>query len=377
MTNDSTLYVGLDVHKESITIAYAIDGGDVESPGKIRATPTDIDRLCKRLQSKAPQVKVAYEAGPCGYGLYRRLSKQGFDCMVCAPSLIPSKPGERVKTDRLDAIKLVRSLRAGDLSAVYVPSVQDEAFRDLARAWASARDDLRHARQRLKAFLLSHGVHYIGRANWGAAHRRWLSKYSFEDAWRQLAFEEHRRTIEDRLAQCDRLEAALHEAVTQWGLYPSVLALQAMRGIQFITAVGMISELGELSRFEHPRQLMAWLGITPSEHSSGATRHQGGVTKAGNSYARKLLVEAAWKYRHSARVSLPIQRRQEGLPKAIIDRAWDAQIRLCRKYRKLVAKGKNVNIATVAVARELAGFIWDIGRLAMSLAVPRSNARSV
>jgi transposase len=377
MTNDSTLYVGLDVHKESITIAYAIDGGDVESPGKIRATPTDIDRLCKRLQSKAPQVKVAYEAGPCGYGLYRRLSKQGFDCMVCAPSLIPSKPGERVKTDRLDAIKLVRSLRAGDLSAVYVPSVQDEAFRDLARAWASARDDLRHARQRLKAFLLSHGVHYIGRANWGAADRRWLSKYSFEDAWRQLAFEEHRRTIEDRLAQCDRLEAALHEAVTQWGLYPSVLALQAMRGIQFITAVGMISELGELSRFEHPRQLMAWLGITPSEHSSGATRHQGGVTKAGNSYARKLLVEAAWKYRHSARVSLPIQRRQEGLPKAIIDRAWDAQIRLCRKYRKLVAKGKNVNIATVAVARELAGFIWDIGRLAMSLAVPRSNARSV
>lgn len=245
-----------------------------------------------------------------------------------------------------------------------------------ARAWASARDDLRHARQRLKSFLLSHGVHYIGRADWGAAHRRWLSKYSFEDPWRQLAFEEHRRTIEDRLAQCDRLEEALREAVTQWGLYPVVLALQAMRGIQFITAVGMISELGDLSRFEHPRQLMAWLGITPSEHSSGGTRRQGGITKAGNSYARKLLVEAAWSYRHAARVGPQIQIRHEGLPKEIVDRAWDAQVRLCRKFRKLAARGKNVNVAAVAVARELAGFIWDIGRLAMSLALPRQNTRT-
>ena len=314
--------------KESITVAYAVDAGEVESLGKIGTTKIDIDRLCERLRSKARHVLVVYEAGPCGYGLYRQLVQKGFDCMVCAPSLIPRKPGERVKTDRRDAIKLVRALRAGDLSAVYVPGTEDEAFRDLARAWASARDDLRQARPRLKSFLLAHGVRYTGSANWGPAHRRWLSEYSFGNEWQQLAFDEHRRTIEDRLAQCDRLEAALREAVVNWRFYPAVLGLQAMRGVQFVTAVGMLSELGDLSLFEHPRQLMAWLGVTPSEHSSGSKRRLGCITKTGNSYARKLLIEAAWSYRHPARVSRDIQCRHEGIPKALIDRAWDAQIRL-------------------------------------------------
>lgn len=368
MENDSTLYVGLDVHKESITVAYAIDSADVELFGKVGTTQTEVDRLCKRLQIKARHVRIVYEAGPCGYGLYRQLAEKGFDCMVCAPSLIPKKPGDRVKTDRRDAIKLVRSLRAGDLSAVYVPSVEDEAFRDLARAWAAAKDDLKQARQRIKSFLLSHGVNYVGRANWGPAHRRWLSTFSFDSAWQQLAYNEHRRTIEDRLAQCERLEVAMREAVVSWHFYPAVLALQAMRGIQFTSAVGMLSELGDLSRFAHPRQLMAWLGVTPSEYSSGGKRRQGSITKTGNSYARKLLIESAWSYRHSARVSIEIQPRHEGIPKAIIDRAWDAQLRLCRRYRKLVARGKSANIAVVAVARELIGFIWDIGRMGMTLA---------
>ncbi|MDR3383244.1 IS110 family transposase [Cupriavidus basilensis] len=373
MGNDNTVYVGLDVHKESITIAYAVDLGEVELLGKIGTSPTEIDRLCKRLQSKARHVRVVYEAGPCGYGLYRRLMGHGFECMVCAPSLIPRKPGERVKTDRRDAMKLVRSLRAGDLSAVYVPTVEDEAFRDLARAWVSAKTDLKQARQRLKSFLLTHGIHYIGRADWGAAHRRWLSKYSFDNEWRQLAFDEHRRTIEDRLAQCDRLEAAMREAVIRWRFYPAVLALQTMRGIQFTSAVGMLAELGDLSRFQHPRQLMAWLGVTPSEHSSGETRRLGSITKTGNSYARKLLVEAAWSYRHPARVSPAIQLRHEGIPKPIIDRAWDAQLRLCRRFRKLAARGKNVNVAVVAVSRELAGFIWDVARIAMAMAIPHGG----
>ena len=368
MENDSTLYVGLDVHKDSITVAYAIGMGDVELLGKTGTTQIEVDRLCKRLQAKSMRIHVVYEAGPCGYGLYRRLVEKGFDCMVCAPSLIPRKPGDRVKTDRRDAIKLVRSLRAGDLSAVHVPTVEDEAFRDLARAWSSAREDLKQARCRLKSFLLSHGVHYLGRPDWGPTHRRWLSTFSFDSGWQQLAFNEHRRTIEDRLAQCERLETALREAVVSWRFYPAVLALQAMRGIQFTSAVGLTSELGDLTRFEHPRQLMAWLGVTPSEHSSGGKRRQGSITKTGNSYARKLLVESAWSYRHPARVSVDIQRRHEGIPKPIIDRAWDAQLRLCRRYRKLVARGKSAHVAIIAVARELAAFVWDIGRMGMASA---------
>lgn len=182
MQNDSTLYIGLDVHKDSITIAYAKGLGDVELLGKIGTSQIELDRLCKRLCTNATRIYVVYEAGPCGYGLYRHLVAKGFECMVCAPSLIPRKPAERVKTDRRDAIKLVRSLRAGDLSAVHVPSVEDEAFRDLARAWAAAREDLKQARQRLKSFLLSHGVHYLSQANWGPAHRRWISTFSFDSA---------------------------------------------------------------------------------------------------------------------------------------------------------------------------------------------------
>jgi transposase len=376
MQNDSTLFVGLDVHKDSITVAYALDHGEIETLGKTGTSQIEIDRLCKRLKAKGRHIKVVYEAGPCGYGLQRRLTAKGFECMVCAPSLIPRKPGERVKTDRRDAIKLVRSLRAGDLTAVHVPSVEDEAFRDLARAWASARSDVKRARQQLKAFLLSHGVRYTGSANWGPAHRRWLAAVSLGNTWQDLAYNELRRTIEDRLAQCQRLEAALREAVQQWRFYPAVLALQAMRGIQFTSAVGLLSELGDLTRFAHPRQVMAWVGVTPSEYSSGAKRRQGSITKTGNSYARKLLIESAWSYRYTAKVSPDIERRHEGLPKAIVDRAWDAQLRLCARYRKLVARGKNANVAIIAVARELAGFIWDIGRLGMAEASPGAQVQA-
>jgi transposase len=279
-----------------------------------------------------------------------------------------------VKTDRRDAVKLVRSLRAGDLSAVHVPTVEDEAFRDLARVWAGARDALKRARQALKSFLLAHAVRYAGSANWGPAHRRWISSFSFGHEYQEFAFNELRRAIEDRFAQCERLESALRQAVPQWRFYPAVLALQTMRGIQFTTAVGLLSEIVDVTRFAHPRQLMAWLGVTPSEHSSGGSRRQGSITKTGNSLARKLLIKTAWSYQHPAKISPEIQQRHEGVPKVIVDRAWDAQVRLCGRFRRMVAKGKNKNVAIVAIARELAGFIWDIGRLGMQQAINTSTA---
>lgn len=362
--HDSTVFVGLDIHKESNVAAYSVDLGEVQSLGNIGVRERDLDRLCTRMQGKGSRVCFVYEAGPCGYGLQRYLTGKGFECMVCAPSLIARKPGDRVKTDRRDAIMLVKALRMGDLTAVHVPDVGDEAMRDLVRAWGAAKHDLRQARQRLKSFLLMHAVRYTGKANWGPAHRRWLSRFVFPAPWAQIAFEEHRRAIEDRLAQCERLEAALHEAAPTWRWYPVVAAIQAMRGVQFTIAISLIAEIGDLARFDHPRQLMAWLGVTPSEHSSGASRKLGGITKAGNSYARKVLVEAAWSYRYPAKVSAIIQRRHAGLPKPVLDRAWDAQLRLCRRYRRLTARGKLPNVAVVAVARELAAFLWDIGRMA-------------
>jgi transposase len=362
MANDSTVFVGLDVHKESIVAAYSVGFGEVSSIGNVGVLERDIERLCKRMQSKASSVVFVYEAGPCGYGLQRQLSRGGFTCHVCAPSLIAKKAGDRVKTDRRDAEKLVKALRAGDLSFVHVPDERDEAFRDLVRTWGGAKEDLKQAKQRLKSFLLVHGVRYTGNADWRDAHRRWLSRFTFPENWSQLAFEEHRRSVEDRLAQCQRLEQVLRDAAPDWRFYPVIQALQALRGVQFTVAVGVISEAGDLSRFDNPRQLMAWLGLVPSERSSGASVKKGGITKAGNSTARKLLIEAAWSYRYIAKVSPIIQKRHEGLPKPIIDRAWDAQLRLCRRFRKLILQGKNRNVVVTAVARELAGFIWDIAR---------------
>lgn len=361
--NDSTIYVALDSHKDSNVAAYSVGFGEVQSLGNIGVRECDLDRLCTRMQSKGSHVRFVYEAGPCGYGLYRYLTKKGFGCMVCAPSLIARKPGDRVKTDRRDAIMLVKALRMGDLTPVHVPDVADEAMRDLVRAWGAAKQDLKQARQRLKSFLLVHDVRYAGTAKWGPAHRRWLAEFTFPQPWSQIAFEEHRRAIDERMARCERLEAALREATPAWRFYPVVQAIQALRGVQFTVAISLIAEIGELSRFQHPRQLMAWLGVTPSEHSSGTTRRLGGITKAGNGYARKVLIEAAWSYRFPAKVSRIIQRRHDDLPKPIIDRAWDAQLRLCRRFRRLTVRGKPANVAVVGVARELAAFIWDIARM--------------
>jgi transposase len=368
MRNDSTVFVALDVHQKSIVAAYAVGAGEVEDLGSIGTRQCDLDRLCKRMQSKGSRVRFVYEAGPCGYAVYRYLTGKGFDCTVCAPSKIARKPGDRVKTDQRDARKLVQALRMNDLARVHVPDATDEAFRDLVRVWGAARQDLAKAKQRLKSFLLVHDVRYVGKANWGEAHRRWLAKFVFDQMNSQLAFQEHLHAIEDRLAQCERIQAMLQESATRWRFYPVIRAIQALRGVQFTVAVGLIAELGELSRFASAPQLMAWLGMTPSEYSTGERRRQGSITKCGNAHARRLLVEAAWAYRYPAKVSPSIQLRHEGLPKPIVDRAWDAQLRLCKRFRKLTARGKPHNVALLAVARELAGFIWDIAR--MSTAAP-------
>jgi transposase len=364
MRNDSTVFVALDVHQKSIVGAYAVDAGEIHDLGSIGTLQRDLDRLCQSMQAKASRVRFVYEAGPCGYAVYRYLTGKGFDCTVCAPSKIARKPGDRVKTDQRDARKLVQALRMGDLSAVHVPDATDEAFRDLVRVWAAARQDLAKAKQRLKSFLLVHDVHYVGTANWSEAHRRWLARFVFKQTNSQLAFQEHLHAIEDRMAQCARVEALLREAAPQWHLYPAVQAIQALRGVQFKVAVGLIAEIGELSRFASAPQLMAWLGMTPSEYSTGDRRRQGSITKCGNANARRLLVEAAWAYRYPPKVSPSIQQRHAGLPKPIIERSWAAQLRLCKRFRKLTARGKPHNIALVAVARELAGFIWDIARMA-------------
>jgi transposase len=362
MANDSTVFVGLDVHKDSIVAAYSVGFSEVVSLGKVGIRDRDIDRLCSRMQSKASRVMFVYEAGPCGYGLQRYLARKGFECWLCAPSLIARKAGDRVKTDRRDAEHLVRQLRADDLSFVHVPDERDEAFRDLVRAWGAAKQDLRRARQRLKSFLLVHGVRYAGTADWRDAHRRWLSEFVFLEPWSQIAFEEHRRAIEDRLERCQRLEALLREAAPEWRFYPAIRALQALRGVQFTVAVGLLAEIGDLSRFDSPRQLMAWLGLVPTESSSGLRIRKGAITRAGNSYARRLLVEAAWSYRYPPKVSRIIQVRHQGLPRDVVERAWIAQLRLCKRFRRLTHAGKHPNVAIAAVARELAGFVWDIAR---------------
>ncbi len=363
MRNHSTVFVALDVHQKSIVAAYAVGAGEVEDLGQIGVRQCDLDRLCKRMQSKGSPVRFVYEAGPCGYSVHRYLTAKGFDCTVCAPSKVARRPGDRVKTDQRDARKLVRALRMNDLSAVHVPDASDEAFRDFVRMWGAARRDLAKAKQRLKSFLLVHDVRYTGKANWGPVHRRWLSRFVFKETNSQLAFQEHLHAIEDRFAQCERLEAMLREAACRWRFYPLIQAIQALRGVQFTVAVGLIAELGEISRFASAPQMMAWLGMTPSEHTSGERRRQGSITKCGNAHARRLLIEAAWAYRYPPKVSPSIQRRHEGLPKAIVARAWDAQLRLCKRFRKLTARGKPHNVALVAVARELAGFIWDIAHL--------------
>ena len=364
MNQSNTLFVGLDVHKESIAVAYVADDlrAEVTYYGAIGTRQCDIDKLIRKLQSKAKHLVFVYEAGPCGYWLYRYLTRQGYVCWVVAPSLIPKKAGDRVKTDRRDAVQLARLMRSGDLTPVYVPEAEDEAIRDLTRAREDALRDVKAAKYRLKAFLLRQDIRYSGQANWGAAHLRWLAEVVCPTPAQQIVFQEYVRAVSEQTERLQRIEAELQEQVQVWRLYPVVQAIQALRGVQFTVAVTLIAELGDLTRFDNPRQLMSDLGLTPSEHSSGERRRLGAITKAGNTFARRALIEGAWAYRYPAKVSRHLQLRLEQVSKPIQEIAWKAQVRLCKRYRQLMARGKNPNQVVAAIAREMAAFIWAIAR---------------
>jgi transposase len=364
MKHSSTLYVGLDVHKESIAVAYVSDAKDAEVVylGSVGTRQSDIDKLIRRLHSKSRQLVFVYEAGPCGYWLYRYLTKKGLVCWVIAPSLIPKKPGDKVKTNRRDAVQLARLMRSGDLTPVYVPEVEDEAIRDLSRAREDAMGDLKAAKYRLKAFLLRQDIRYEGKASWGPAHLRWLAEVVCPTPAQQIVFQEYVRAVNEQHERLERIETELREKAKGWRFYPVVEALQALRGVQFTVALSTVAELGDLSRFDSPRQLMSYLGLTPSAYSTGNTRRLGGITKTGNAHARRTIIEGAWAYHYNAKVSRQIQQRQETLPQAIRDIAWKAQVRLCKRYRRLVAKGKHPNVVIVAIARELVAFMWAIAR---------------
>jgi len=364
MEQYSTLYVGLDSHKEFHSVAYAPNdrSAEVIHVGRIGTGQCDIDRLIRRLRSKAKRLVFAYEAGPCGYGLYRYLATKGYPCQVVAPSLVPRKAGDRVKTDRRDAVQLARLMRSGDLTPVYVPGVEDEAIRDLCRARDDAVRDQRAAKHRLKSLLLRLDIRYSGRADWNRAHLRWLATVVCPTPAQQIVFQENVHTVSRHTERLSRLEGELRAIAATWRLYPVVEAIQALRGVSFIVAVTVVAEVGDLTRFDTPRQLAAYLGLTPSEYTTSGKRRLGGITKTGNTYARRMLVEGAWAYRHPAKVSRPIQIRLEHLSPAVQNIAWKAQLRLCGRYRRLIARGKNKNLAVTAIARELAAFMWSIAR---------------
>jgi transposase len=360
----STVYVGLDVHKDSISVALAFANGEVVEMGQIANTPKAVGDLVDRLAEKHGQLFFAYEAGPCGYGLYRQLTALMYSCLVVAPSLIPRRPGDRIKTDRRDAITLARLLRMGELTAVWVPDPHHEAVRDLVRCREDFKQAERRCRQRMCGFLLRHGRHYAG-SHWTQQHRRWLQEQKFDCGPLQTVFTHYLYAIVEAEERVRLLEREMEAALATWSLAPLVRGLLALRGVKLVTSMTLSAELGDLSRFGHAEELMSFVGMVPSERSSGNTRRQGGITKSGNGHVRRVLIESAWAYRHKPSWSAAHRKRAKDASEAVRAIAWKAQKRLHSRYHRLTSRGKAPQAAITAVAREELGFIWAIGRQVM------------
>ena len=356
------VYVGLDVHKDTITVAAAFPGrSNAEPRGMIANDKRSLRKLVKRMRNYGARLVFCYEAGPCGYEIYRWIKEWGHECQVVAPSLVPRKPGQRVKTDRRDAGKLAEFLRNGDLTAVWVPDEEQEATRELTRA----REDMKHLerqlKQKLSAFLLRHGKKYgEGKSKWTQRYYRWLSEVKLGSPVEQIVFEEYVDAVKQAELRVASMEEEMRNALTSWSLSPVVESLMALRGVNLLTAMSVMAELGDISRFDSPRELMSFVGLVPSEHSSGQRRHLGAITKTGNTRVRRLMVESAWSYRFPARRSLHLEKKAEKATEEAKAIAWKAQKRLCRRYRALLNAGKIQKVALTAIARELIGFIWAI-----------------
>lgn len=359
-------YVGLDVHAETIAVAVAEAEGEVRSLGVIPNRPESIARLLRKL-GPAERLRVCYDAGPCGYVLYWQLTRLGVRCEVVAPTLIPTKAGDRIKTDRRDAERLARCYRAGDRTAVWVPDAATEALRDLVRAREAAKQDQLRARHRLGKFLLRHGRRPPEPLKaWTHRHRNWLATIRFEAPAQQATLVDYLHEVDHPADRIGRLETAIDHAITATptALQTVIAALQTLRGIKQVAAATIVSELGTLRRFTHPRQLMGYSGTVPREHSSGTAIRHGAITKTGNAHLRRILVEAAWAYRHGPSCTGALKQRQAGQPESITALAWKAQHRLCARYRRLVGRGKPKQHVVTVIARELLGFIWAIGLVA-------------
>jgi transposase len=360
----SEAFVAFDTSKlrNAVAIAEAGRSGEVRFLGEIDSIPAATAKLVTKLAKQYDRLVFCYEAGPTGYGLYRQITDLGHSCIVVAPSLIPKKAGDRVKTNRRDALDLATQLRAGHLTAVWVPDQRHEAMRDLTRTRWSAVQDLRRKRQHISSFLLRLGLHYTGKKTWTKTHMKWLTSLKLEYPEQRIAFEEMllaAREAEQRIA---RLEEAIRTALPDWSLAPVVDALMAMRGMDLISATGFMAEIDDLSRFRSPRELMAFLGLVPSERSTGDKIKRGGITKTGNGRARCILVECSWAYRHPPRVGKDKQAKVAAAPYGVREIAWKAQHRLYKRYRDLTRKGKLKTVVITAIARELAGFIWAVNR---------------